>query len=110
MNNHKRWNNAFSIILITIIPFTANAQKLPAVQQVSVYAPVDIKIDGKATEWDNKFQAYNKTAGIYYTLSNNEDHLFLTVQATDPTTINKLVAGGLTLTIQKSGKKNDKDA
>lgn len=110
MNNLKKLNNAFLIILITLIAFAANAQKLPAVQQASVNAPADIAIDGKATEWDNKFQAYNKTTGIYYTLSNNEDHLFLTVQATDPNMINKIVAGGLTFTIQKSGKKNDKDA
>ena len=110
MDNHKRLNKTVLIVLITLITFVANAQKLPAVQQVSIYAPANIEIDGKATEWDNKFQAYNKTAGIYYTLSNNEDHLFLTVQATDPNMINKLVAGGLTFTTQKSGKKNDKDA
>src|ERR1700679_2125120 len=93
---------ALSFILIT---FIAAAQKLPEVQPAAVWAPENIKIDGDANEWNNKFQAYNKTAGIYYTLSNNEDHLFLTVQATDPDMINKLVAGGLTLTIQKSGKK-----
>jgi hypothetical protein len=95
---------------LMLMTFIATAQKLPEVQLASVWAPANLKIDGDANEWDNKFQAYNKTAGIYYTLSNNEDHLFLTVQATDPTMINKLVAGGLTFTIQKSGKKNDKGA
>ena len=97
-------------LLLVLMTFIATAQKLPEVQSTGVWAPANLKIDGDANEWDNKFQAYNKTAGIYYTLSNNEDHLFLTVQATDPNMINKLVAGGLTFTIQKSGKKNDKDA
>jgi hypothetical protein len=98
---------ALPLILMT---FIATAQKLPEVQSAGVWAPANIKIDGDANEWDNKFKAFNKTAGIYYTLSNNEDHLFLTVQATDPIMINKIVAGGLTFTIQKSDKKSDKDA
>jgi len=107
--NHLNLKGLLALPFI-LITFIAAAQKLPEVQPAAVWAPANIKIDGDANEWNYKFQAYNKTAGIYYTLSNNEDHLFLTVQATDPDMINKLVAGGLTLTIQKSGKKNDKDA
>jgi len=109
MNIYKRVNSAFLIILITIIPFAVNAQKLPAVQQVSVYTPTSIKVDGKATEWDDKFQAYNRATDIFYTLSNDDSHLYLTVQATVPDVINKIIGGGITLTIQKSGKKVDKD-
>jgi hypothetical protein len=107
--SHFNLKGIFALPLI-LMTFIAAAQKQPEVQPAGVWAPANIKIEGDANEWDNKFQAYNKTAGIYYTLSNNEDHLFLTVQATDPDMINKLVAGGLTFTIQKSGKKNDKDA
>jgi hypothetical protein len=107
--NHFNLKGILALPLI-LMTFIATAQKLPEVQPAGVWAPENIKIDGDANEWNNKFQAYNKTAGIYYTLSNNEDHLFLTVQAADPDMINKLVAGGLAFTIQKSGKKNDKDA
>jgi len=93
-----------------LIAFNSKAQKLPEVQQASVWTPANITVDGDAIEWNNKFQAYNKTANVYYTLSNNEDHLFLTIQATDPGIINKIVGGGVTFTIQKSGKKNDQGA
>ena len=46
-------------ILFAVITFTATAQKLPNVQATSLRAPANIKIDGKATEWNDKFQAYN---------------------------------------------------
>jgi hypothetical protein len=93
-------------LLITC--FTATAQKLPNVQAASLRAPANIKIDGKATEWNNQFQAYNKATGVYYTIANDDDKLYLAVQANDPEIIRKIVLGGLTLTIDTSGKKNDK--
>jgi hypothetical protein len=109
MNNYKRLNNAFSFILVAISPFTANAQKLPAVQQVSVYAPDNIKIDGKTTEWDNKFQAYNRVDNVYYTIANDDDRLYLIIQGKDMDVISKMIRGGVTFTINSSGKKNDKE-
>jgi hypothetical protein len=97
------------IFFLAGICLTATAQKLPNVQPAGILAPADIKIDGKTTEWNDKFQAYNRATDIYYTLSNDDDHLYLTVQATIPDIINKIIGGGITLTIQKSGRKNDKD-
>jgi hypothetical protein len=86
-------------ILVMCIGFTAGAQKLPSVQEKSVLAPANIKIDGKATEWDNQFQAYNKSTSLYYTIANNKDNLYLLIQATDKTIIEKILAGGINLTI-----------
>lgn len=90
-----------------LISFAGIAQKLPVVQQSSVRAPANIKIDGKATEWGNKFQANNHSTDIYYTLSNDDAHLYLTVQAIYPDVIKRILNGGLTLAINKNGKKND---
>lgn len=87
----------------------ANAQKLPNVQTASVRAPQNVKIDGKLNEWDDTFQAHNSATDISYILSNDDDNLYLTVRAADNTTINRIVGKGLTLNIQKSGKKNTKD-
>ncbi len=92
-----------------IIPLAANAQKLPNTQQGSVRAPQNIKIDGKTGEWDNQFKAYNHATDIFYTLSNDDENLYLTVQATDPAVIRKIISGGVCLTVQPSGKKTDKD-
>lgn len=102
MNNYKSFNNAFLIILTVIISFAANAQKLPTVQKSSLRAPSNIKIDGKTTEWGDKFQAYNKATDIFYTMANDDKGLYLVVRSGDPKIIDRLTAGGITLTIQKA--------
>ncbi|MDB5024864.1 MAG: hypothetical protein JWP78_2619 [Mucilaginibacter sp.] len=91
-----------------ILPVFIYAQKLPNVQQKSLLAPQEIKIDGKATEWNNQFQAYNHAADIFYTISNDDKNLYLTVQATDHTIINKILGGGIVFTINTSDEKNIK--
>lgn len=97
------------LICILIIPFTANAQKLPNVQETSLRAPAAIKIDGKPTEWNNQLQAYNKAIECYYTISNDNDKLYLTVQASDLDIATKLINAGLTFTIHNSLQKKEGD-
>jgi len=98
------------VFLLVFIFFTANAQKLPAVQQISLRAPAEIQVDGKATEWNNRFQAYNDSTHFYYTIANDDKNLYLTVQASDPAIINMIVWGGITLSINKAGKKDFEEA
>ncbi len=85
-----------------------DAQKLPNVQQTSLRAPANIKIDGKATEWGNKFQAFNRATEVFYTIANDDDKLYLIIQAPNPDIINKIILGGITFTVNGSGKKDDK--
>lgn len=89
--------------------FTANAQKLSDVQEASVLAPEKVKIDGKPTEWNNTFQAFNKATLVYYTMANDSKNLYLTVQASDKTIINKIMRGGITLSLNLEGKKKEND-
>ena len=93
------------LTLTMCIGLTANAQKLPNVQPAGIYAPADVKVDGKATEWNNQLQAYNKSTAVFYTMANNNDNLYLAVQATDKTIIDKILVGGITLTISSNDKK-----
>lgn len=86
------------------------AQKLPNVQQGGMRAPTNVKIDGKATEWSNKFQAYNHATSIYYTLCNDDNNLYLVAQANDPDVLTKITNRGVHLVINPLGKKTDKDA
>lgn len=95
-------------LLLFFISFTVNAQKLPNVQQINLRAPQNLKIDGKAEEWNNKFAAYNKAIDVFYTLSNDNDKLYLTIQATDRSIINKIINGGVSLSINKLAKKTGK--
>lgn len=86
----------------------AFAQKLPKIQTASVPAPSNIKIDGKATEWSDKFQAFNRTTEVYYTISNSATKLYLTVQTNERNIIRKIVGNGLTLTITPADKAKNK--
>ena len=79
------------------IAISADAQKLPTEQQVSLRAPAGLKIDGKATEWDNKFQAYNHHTDFYYTIANDDNNLYLIVQANEPAIIKRILKGGIAL-------------
>ena len=90
------------------VPVGASKQKLPGVQTISLRAPANIKIDGKTTEWDNKFQGYNRNTDLFYIMSNDDDYLYLTLQANDPAIVRHILAGGFTLTINQSGKKGDR--
>ncbi|MFD0749336.1 hypothetical protein ACFQZS_04225 [Mucilaginibacter calamicampi] len=93
-------------VLLTLIVLAAatatNAQKLPNVQKESLRAPVNIKIDGKATEWDNKFKAQNSATELLYTLSNDDENLYLTVQTKFKDVIDKIMRGGITLNVNST--------
>ncbi len=82
---------------------TVDAQKLLTVQTIGVKAPENIKIDGKPTEWP-RFEAYNNANEFFYTISNDNNNLYLVVQATYHAIISKIVDGGITLTIKNSDK------
>lgn len=94
----------FGIMLF--VSFSSIAQKLPNVQQSSFRAPLHVKIDGKTMEWNNQFQAYNHATDIYYIMANDNDNLYLVVQATYPKIIYKIINGGVTFTITTSNKKS----
>jgi hypothetical protein len=87
----------------------SNAQKLPTEQEVSLRAPAGLKTDGKATEWNNTFQAFNNHVEFFYTMANDDQSLYLTIQPKQPEIIRHIINGGITLTINPSGSKKDKN-
>lgn len=97
------------VLFITFFSAKLYAQKLPKTQEANIKIPSNLRIDGKALEWE-AFQAYNPTTGIYYTVANNADNLYLTIQARDPDIIGKIIFGAVTFTISKSDDKKDKSA
>lgn len=100
-----------AIFLILLMAGTLNsyAQKLPDVQQASLRAPANIKIDGKATEWGNKFQAYNTAGSLFYTISNDNKNLYVVINTEDDITLYKITNKGIKLSFNTLGK-NDKNA
>ena len=91
----------FIAFLSVGVSFGVNAQKLPNKQEVSLRAPAGIKVDGKDLEWNNHFQAYNHSTDVFYTMANDDDNLYMVIQAEDSGTIRKITQGGITLFIYK---------
>ena len=100
----KRISVFLSLVLIV---GSAHAQKLPNTQEVSLRAPANVKIDGKLAEW-GELKAYNKTCEIFYSIANDNENLYLTVQAADEQIIGKIVGGGIAFTINNNGNKKGK--
>ena len=98
------------VILFLLFFIDASAQKLPNKQIVSIRAPANVKIDGKATEWGNSLAAYNKAIDIFYTMANDNKKLYLIIQCKDQQIMRTIINGGITLIVQKTGKKSDKGA
>jgi len=104
----KKINLTLSALFV-VVAVVVNAQKLPNIQQVSVRAPGNIKIDGKTTEWNDIFYARNNNARILYTISNDDDKLYLTVQSLGKFENEKIAEGGVTLTISHSAEKRKRE-
>ena len=59
---HRIWLACLPLIGV----LQAGAQKLPNKQEVSLYLPNDVKIDGLAREWNNQFKAHNNAVDVLY--------------------------------------------
>ncbi|WCT13774.1 hypothetical protein [Mucilaginibacter jinjuensis] len=105
--------NTYQFIILFYISFcfavAASAQNLPKVQTQSVLLPKSFRIDGIVSEWDNKFQCYNKNVALYCTVANDQEHLYLAVRAIDPIIIKKMIAGGIQFTVCKSGERSEEN-
>ncbi|MFD2871699.1 hypothetical protein ACFS5N_04420 [Mucilaginibacter ximonensis] len=84
--------------------------KLKSVQEGSVAAPANAKIDGNLSEWPAAFQAYNKSVKLFYTLANDSKYLYFIAKSTDLTNIAKIQAGGINIIINTADKKKDDNA
>lgn len=110
MKFSQTMNKVSLALLATAFVLSVQAQKLPNVQEVSVWAPANVKVDARLTEWDDKLQAYNKTVDLGYTIANDDKNLYLVIKASEPSITNKITAGGINLTINTDGKKSEKEA
>ncbi|TCK84783.1 hypothetical protein [Albibacterium bauzanense] len=110
----KRYKFKLIAIMLSSLSFflileATNAQNLPKVQESSVHAPSNIKIDGKLNEWNNGLQAYNPINRIFYTVSNDNEKLYLTIHTDDYYAVTKITSGGITFTTSLSTQKNNNE-
>ena len=100
---------ALTVFTLTVVFLTANAQKQPRIQQVSVRAPKDIKIDGFLKEWQNGFlNAHNVVNRCYYVVSNDDSNLYFTIRGQGQGIAFKVFNGGLSITISRALDKKER--
>ncbi len=87
--------------------YNAFGQKISQIQEKAIQLPSNYKIDGTAAEWNYTFVAYNKSLGIYYTIANDEEKLYLIIKAEEVQIINKIVSQGISFKIKNSVDKNN---
>jgi len=102
-------NRLLLLPVLLVFCFNARAQKQPQVQDKPVRAPQNVKIDGRFTEWANPFlskdktdgylAAYNSASRVFYTVSNDDENLYLVVRGLGTAVANKLMRGGLVFTV-----------
>ncbi|MES2826617.1 MAG: hypothetical protein V4687_00605 [Bacteroidota bacterium] len=100
---HIKTKLIFSALVVNCLAL--QAQKLPKTQQAGIYAIRPITIDGKALELNNTFQAFNPATDCFYTLSNDNVNLYLSVQARLGEIVNKVILGGISFSIREKGDK-----
>jgi hypothetical protein len=103
-----------SLLLILLfpvaLPLLAQDAKLPNVQTGTGVVSPAVKVDGNLKEWNDSFQAYNKQTKLFYSVSNDDQLLYLVVKSTDTQNSNKIAAGGISFILNTDGKKKAKDA
>lgn len=93
---------------LLLLSASLSAQKLPNKQETSLSIPANVKINGKADEWNNNFHAYNSATQLKYTIANNGNALYAVVNADDRTIIQKIGFFGITITLSPSAKPDSK--
>lgn len=93
------------VALGTTYVVSAAAQTGDKIQTKSVWGATYKRADLDKTP---KFEAYNPATETFYTLSNDNDNLYLAIQARTPIIIEKAIKGGIVFTISQT-KNTDND-
>ncbi|WEK20561.1 MAG: hypothetical protein P0Y49_05345 [Candidatus Pedobacter colombiensis] len=100
----------FCTALFASLGSIAQAQKVNNLQEVSIFAPHAIKIDGKNFEWKDSDFSVNKRTSLSYIISNDDKNLYLVIKSTDIANNSKILAGGITFSVNPDGKKKEKES
>ncbi len=74
-------------------------------EETNRWANHPIKIDGKIDDWNDSLVSYNNDTKFYYTISNNNENLYLAIKSTNSADVRRIFAGGISFLINTEGKK-----
>ena len=99
---------ALVALLALCVSVVAFAQKLPGKQETSLNIPANVKINGKADEWNNQFQAYDNATELKYTIANDDKNLYVIVSAEHNFIVQKALLQGVTISVSPLTKSDSK--
>ncbi len=91
------------VLLLSIFCFSAIAQNQPP-QTGKIQNIANIKIDGKPADWNPGLRMHNSSTDVDYYITNDDKNLYLMIQSKDGIINKKLFGGGVTLTLNSTGK------
>ncbi len=94
--------NALFVFLSCKSYRSISTKKLPGNWQIE-----PIVIDGNNKDWPSPYPEYDGKAMLGYTVSNDKDNLYITVETGDLATQLKILVNGLTVWIDKTGAKQE---
>ncbi len=84
----------------------ARAQKKGDIQE-NAAAPTATRVDGELSEWDTGRFRTDEDTRLSYLISNDDRNLYLTLKTSDREKVSKIIARGITLTVNADGKKKE---
>jgi hypothetical protein len=93
----------FVILFLYLLVALSSCSKKP-LHTSKILEPADANYQPGSVEWIDKMQ-YNGKAKVSYGIFNDEEHLVVRMMTNDRSTITKIFAAGLALSIDTTGKK-----
>lgn len=78
------------------------ADQTPTMQK----APANVSVDGKLTEWGDTLAMYDSKTKLNYTIANDDTNLYVAAFVSDRMLKRKIMAGGITISVNSEGKKH----
>jgi hypothetical protein len=72
---------------------------------INEWADKPMSINGKLDDWADSLRHFNENTGFSYQLRNNRETLFLAIKSTEKQNLNRILARGITFSINTEGKK-----
>lgn len=103
--------NLKGLILTVICSFLL--EMLPAFSQkkaeviISKWADKPIIADGLLDDWPDTLSLYNKDAGIYYSLSNDSQNIYLAMRSISKESVTRILVGGISFSANIESRKKE---
>ncbi len=94
---------SFYFTLLSVLLFTSSLIAQDALEIPTSKSAV--KIDGKLTEFSDSLANYDKTTKLYYAFTHDQNNLYVFLKANKPMEGNKIMAGGVSVSVNATGKK-----